>query len=96
MSTKTKRPLTRAASPSAWNVTGQGDGSMSYAHEPVEPNDGGPAWVACECGDFVCSEHSSTRRVLHAHDCHCPPIEEWGRIGLDPYRDPYPGDEAFL
>jgi hypothetical protein len=64
-------------------------------HEPVEPNDGGPTWISCECGDFVCTEHSTFDHVLHAHDCHCPPIEEWGAIGLDPYRDAHPGDEAF-
>lgn len=37
-----------------------------------------PAWVKCECCDeFICSIHST-----HAHECECPPIEDWG---VDPY-----------
>jgi len=66
-------------------------------HEHVEPNDGGPTWIECEaCGDYVCTEHSTEGDVVHAFDCHCPAVEEWARINLSPYLDPYPGDEAFL
>jgi hypothetical protein len=31
------------------------------------------SWVPCGCGDFWCKIHDS-----HAHDCACPPIEDWG------------------
>ena len=30
------------------------------------------SWVPCGCGDFWCKIHDS-----HAHDCACPPIEDW-------------------
>lgn len=47
-----------------------------------------PAWTPCElCGDFLCTAHG-----VHVADCACPPIEEWGARGLDPYRDPAPED----
>lgn len=33
-----------------------------------------PAWVPCQCepGVYWCSIHEE-----HAHDCKCPPIDEW-------------------
>lgn len=49
-----------------------------------------PAWVKCSCGDYFCKKHE-----LHAHDCHCPPLEDWVALGLDPYRDMHPGDKVF-
>lgn len=39
---------------------------------------GRPAWVPCHCGDFFCRIHG-----VHAYDCCCPAIEDWGSI--DPY-----------
>ena len=41
-----------------------------------------PAWEACECGcgNFVCNLHGG-----YAHDCECPPVEEWES---DPYSFP--------
>lgn len=37
-----------------------------------------PAWVPCPCCDeFLCTIHR-----CHAHECDCPPIEEWE---VDPY-----------
>lgn len=38
-----------------------------------------PAWIPCAwgCGDYWCLVHK-----MHAHDCDCPPIEEWE---VDPY-----------
>lgn len=53
--------------------------------------DATPAWVECACGDYWCTEHDA-----HAYDCHCPPIEDWARLGLSPYCHEHPGDEAFL
>lgn len=42
-----------------------------------------PAWVPCDgCEDFYCQIHQQ-----HAHDCDCPPIEEWI---TDPYSAPDP------
>jgi hypothetical protein len=39
-----------------------------------------PAWVRCGgCSDYLCTIHG-----LHAHECPCPAIEDWG--DLDPYR----------
>jgi hypothetical protein len=38
-----------------------------------------PAWIPCDCCEnFLCTIHG-----MHAHDCPCPPIEEWS---TDPYR----------
>jgi len=40
-----------------------------------------PAWSKCKCcDDFLCNIHG-----VHAHECECPDIEEWDRIGIDPY-----------
>lgn len=37
-----------------------------------------PAWVPCDsCEDFICQLHG-----CHAHECGCPPVEEWP---TDPY-----------
>jgi len=37
-----------------------------------------PPWVPCNyCQDYQCTIHK-----MHAHDCECPPIEEWT---TDPY-----------
>lgn len=42
------------------------------------PPDSWPAWVPCPCCDnFLCTLHGE-----HAHDCACPPIDDWT---LDPY-----------
>lgn len=30
------------------------------------------SWVPCGCGNYWCDVHQ-----MHAHDCVCPPIEEW-------------------
>ncbi len=41
-------------------------------------------WIPCPCCDcYLCTLHG-----LHAHDCECPPVEEWdespyGTIGDD-------------
>ena len=37
-------------------------------------------WVKCKCGNFWCTAHKK-----HAHECECPPIEEWE---TDPYQAP--------
>ena len=38
-----------------------------------------PAWIKCPCCDaYLCTIHD-----MHAHDCSCPPIEEWDE---DPYK----------
>jgi len=37
-----------------------------------------PAWIPCRCCEnYICTLHGE-----HAHDCECPPIEEWDS---DPY-----------
>lgn len=37
-----------------------------------------PAWIPCDCCEnFICTIH-----WIHAHDCECPPIDEWM---TDPY-----------
>lgn len=41
------------------------------------------AWIPCEC----CDEWQCTYHGEHAHECECPPIEEWE---LDPYADAHP------
>ena len=41
----------------------------------------GPVWIKCECcDDFWCKLHNR-----HAHDCLCPPLEDWIGTGIDPY-----------
>ena len=42
------------------------------------------AWVPCICENYWCLIHG-----MHAHDCPCPPIEEWET-------DPYNPDPAHL
>ena len=40
-----------------------------------------PLWQQCPCcEDFWCNLHH-----MHAYDCDCPGIEEYGDIGIDPY-----------
>ena len=42
-----------------------------------------PAWIPCPCCEnFLCTIHG-----MHAHDCPCPPVDEWP---TDPYADPQP------
>lgn len=39
-----------------------------------------PAWEACDCcEDWICNIHG-----CHAHDCDCPPIDDWD---IDPYSE---------
>ena len=39
-----------------------------------------PAWVKCDhCEDYICTIHMS-----HAHECECPPIEEWEQSPYEP------------
>lgn len=45
-----------------------------------------PAWEACDCGDYWCTVHQQ-----HAHECPCPPVDEWP---TDPYSDPTPHPAA--
>jgi hypothetical protein len=46
---------------------GQRRGQLSEAVEMI------PAWVPCECcEDYICTIHG-----MHAHDCECPPVEDW-------------------
>ena len=41
----------------------------------------GPPWVPCPCCEnWVCRIHGS-----HAHDCECPPVDEWEAAGSSPY-----------
>jgi hypothetical protein len=63
----------------------------------AEPGTGLPAWIECAmCGDFLCTYHSAEEgHAVHAFDCHCPAVEEWHDLNLDPYTDEHPGDEAF-
>jgi hypothetical protein len=43
-----------------------------------------PAWVPCPCCEnFYCTIHR-----VHAHDCECPPVEEWTT-------DPYHGTQTM-
>lgn len=41
-----------------------------------------PAWVPCpnQCGDFFCTVHGK-----HVFECGCLPVEDWERVGIDPY-----------
>jgi len=44
-------------------------------------------WIRCGCTEYWCREHG-----MHAHECDCPPIEEWegspyGQAG-DSWRPP--------
>jgi hypothetical protein len=58
---------------------------------------GEPPWTPCaSCGGYLCNIHGE-----HACDCACPPLEEWGALGLDPYlpgagqgRGAFPGPGA--
>ena len=36
------------------------------------------AWVACTCGEWLCTIHEGE----HAWECACPPVDEWD---CDPY-----------
>ncbi len=48
-----------------------------------------PAWTRCPCCEnFWCNIHQ-----MHAHDCPCPPIEEWP---MSPYDDPRENEAADL
>lgn len=38
-----------------------------------------PAWVPCDCGNFLCSIHWPQ----HVEECPCPEIDDWGEI--NPY-----------
>ncbi len=39
-----------------------------------------PAWMPCQCcEDFLCTIHD-----CHAHDCECPPIEDWNENPYGP------------
>jgi len=29
-------------------------------------------WTPCDCGEYWCNRHG-----MHAHECECPPLEEW-------------------
>ncbi len=31
-----------------------------------------PIWTPCDCGEFFCNIHH-----VHAHECECPPVDEW-------------------
>lgn len=54
------------------SAPGQRRGPLDEATENI------PAWIPCECcGEFLCTVHRA-----HAHECGCPPIEEWK---VDPY-----------
>ena len=49
-----------------------------------------PAWVPdpSDPGNYLCTIHGG-----QAHDCPCPPIEEWGDVS--PYRPPTPAIDAY-
>lgn len=41
-----------------------------------------PAWIRCPgCENYWCTVHKK-----HAHDCECPPAEDWYADGVSPYR----------
>lgn len=42
-----------------------------------------PAWERCRC----CENYWCNRHHLHAHECECPPVEDWES---DPYTVPPP------
>ena len=46
-----------------------------------------PIWLPCICGDYWCARHG-----MPAHDCACPPIEDWT---ADPYATGGPMPETF-
>ncbi len=48
-----------------------------------------PAWVRCEC----CENYWCLAHALHAHDCSCPPFEEWSK---SPYESGIPGQDVRL
>ena len=44
-----------------------------HAEPSGDPYSAG-VWVPCDsCEDYWCTDHD-----MHAHECPCPPIEEWG------------------
>jgi hypothetical protein len=45
-----------------------------------------PAWIPCPdgCDDLFCQRHE-----MHTADCPCPPIDDWVKVGDDPYRKRY-------
>jgi hypothetical protein len=46
-----------------------------------------PAWVRCDCCEnYLCRIHGT-----HAHDCPCPPVEEWAN---SPYDHGSPGQDV--
>jgi len=44
-------------------------------------------WIKCPCcDDYQCNVHSQAGEIaVHAHECECPPIEDWTGYGLWPY-----------
>lgn len=47
-----------------------------------------PAWVPCECGEFLYLIHG-----LHVFECDCPEIDEWE---IDPYSEGGPADSEAV
>jgi len=38
-------------------------------------------WEPCDqCEEFWCNLH-----MMHAHECECRDVIEWGDLGIDPY-----------
>ena len=59
--------------------------AMAYGDDAERHVAGGQTELACWtpcpcCEDFICNLHGA-----HAHDCPCPPVEDWHAIGADPY-----------
>lgn len=77
--TPTTQDGSNNAGPSQW-----GRNSLPLNCEAATVQTLQPAWVPCpcDCGNYWCTIHQT-----HAHDCECPPIEEWE---TDPYTTPGP------
>jgi hypothetical protein len=60
---KTNNPNYQIGSNDSTSVNTSLSGRSRSAH---------PTWVPCQCGDYRCLKHR-----MHAHECPCPPIEEW-------------------
>ena len=67
-----------AASPfrdEARKLIAQVNGGSVQDPEPITP------WTPCACCDnYICNIHG-----MHAHDCPCPPVDEWEARGESPY-----------
>lgn len=85
---KTSRPFEAAVSTSfseTWPRAGMMLCGIAYRRDssaPITREIGCFLWAPCQCGNHWCRLHDQ-----HAHDCICPPVEDWG---ISPYVVRYP------